>query len=309
MRDTDPAALETNAPSAQAQHPEPHARAMSVPQAGDATCGCGGFAGASARGGTLPSFVYAIGRVEVRFPTLAAEKEYAQATGRADTAGQSDHETLRSVLSERRNRYLLRQLCWVLTIHGLDTYLLAPRDPMDIDLLLETARPVSSHSGIDVVIGTRGRVAPPEMCNGLMVPLVAFDQLYSFDRDALISAIPVPENQTPARFGPAAADLFDRLMRMTDNAGATDEHRAVNYLAVRYPGIYAKAAEEFGRSCSLTAVDVRRSSTSTTRNTVDVIFQFTNRSTGFTEKFFVRVDVTERFPFLVTTISPYYDRI
>ena len=27
-----------------------------------------------------------------------------------------------------------------------------------------------------------------------------------------------------------------------------------------------------------------------------------------TEKFFVRVDVTEEFPFLVTKMSPYYDR-
>jgi len=27
-----------------------------------------------------------------------------------------------------------------------------------------------------------------------------------------------------------------------------------------------------------------------------------------TEKYFVRVDVTEEFPFLVTRMSPYYDR-
>ena len=33
-----------------------------------------------------------------------------------------------------------------------------------------------------------------------------------------------------------------------------------------------------------------------------------NRNTDFTEKFFVRVDVTEEFPFLVTKMSPYYDR-
>ncbi len=30
---------------------------------------------------------------------------------------------------------------------------------------------------------------------------------------------------------------------MTDNAGATDEHRALNYLAMGYPAIYARAAE------------------------------------------------------------------
>jgi hypothetical protein len=28
----------------------------------------------------------------------------------------------------------------------------------------------------------------------------------------------------------------------------------------------------------------------------------------FTEKFFVRLDVTEEFAFLVTKMSPYYDR-
>ena len=33
---------------------------------------------------------------------------------------------------------------------------------------------------------------------------------------------------------------------------------------------------------------------------------YTNRNTDFTEKFAVRVDVTEEFPFLVTKLSPYY---
>ena len=28
--------------------------------------------------------------------------------------------------------------------------------------------------------------------------------------------------------------------QMTDNAGATNDHRALNYLVMRYPGIYAK---------------------------------------------------------------------
>ena len=36
-----------------------------------------------------------------------------------------------------------------------------------------------------------------------------------------------------------------------------------------------------------------------------MIFSYTNRKTDFTEKFFVRVDVTEEFPFLVTKLSPY----
>jgi hypothetical protein len=212
------------------------------------------------------------------------------------------------VLSRREHRYLVRQLCWVLTIQGLDTYLLAPRDPADIDLLVEAIRPAPNANDIDVVIGMRGPIAPPTMCNGLMAPIVAFDQIYSFNRDVLIGAIPKPEKIAAAQFGPAAEELFNRIMQMTDNAGATDEHRALNYLAMRYPAIYAKAAEQFGRDCSLTGVDVRPSPLSSTRKIVDVIFAFTNRSTDFTEKFSVRVDVTEEFPFLVTKMSPHYDR-
>ncbi len=59
---------------------------------------------------------------------------------------------------------------------------------------------------------------------------------------------------------------------------------------------------------SLTAVEVRPSPLSSTRRIVDVIFSYTNRNTDMTEKFFVRVDVTEEFPFLVTKLSPYFDR-
>jgi len=39
-----------------------------------------------------------------------------------------------------------------------------------------------------------------------------------------------------------------------------------------------------------------------------VILSFTNRATDVVDKFFTRVDVTEEFPFLVTKLSPYFDR-
>jgi hypothetical protein len=45
-----------------------------------------------------------------------------------------------------------------------------------------------------------------------------------------------------------------------------------------------------------------------TRKIVDVVFSFTDRSTDVVSKHFTRVDVTECFPFLVTKMSPYYDR-
>lgn len=278
--------------------------AVASPPAGGAPCPtCGGAAAT-----TTASYVYAIGRIEARFPRLSVEKEFAQASGRAETAGHTDQQVFHHVLSRPESRYLARQLCWVLMVQGLETYIVLPRDPRDFDRLVEAIRPRPSPMDIDVVVGVRGPIAPPELCNGLMVPIVAFDQIYSFDRDVLMRAIPRPENVPEDRFGAAASEVLDRILQITDNAGATDDHRALNYLAMRYPRIYAQAAEEFARDFSLTGVEVRPSPLSSTRRIVDVIFAYTNRNTDFTEKFCVRVDVTEEFPFLVMKLSPYYDR-
>ncbi|MEA2138490.1 MAG: hypothetical protein QOG56_1640 [Solirubrobacteraceae bacterium] len=253
-------------------------------------------------------YVYALGRVEPRFPSLAVEKEFAQATGRAETAGLTDRQALQEVLSERPNRYLARMMCWVLTVEGLETYVLTPRDPGDLDLLVEALRPSPRPTDVDVVIGLRAGITPPELCNGLMVPTVVYDQLYSFDVDALLEAIPVPDDADEKQFRAVAEELLWRMLQMADNAGATDEHRALNYLAVRYPALYATAAEQYVADATLTRVEVRPSRLSGVRNIVDVIFSFTNRRTEVTEQVFVRVDVTEAFPFLVTKLMPYYER-
>jgi hypothetical protein len=142
----------------------------------------------------------------------------------------------------------------------------------------------------------------------LQVPIAFFDQVYSFDIGSLIKSVPRPEKKAAKEFEPVATEIFERIMQIADNAGATAEYRAMNYLAVRYPAIYVTVAQEFDRNCSLTCIDVLPSRLSGVRKIVDVVFTFTNRSTDVVEKFFTRVDVTEEFPFLVTKMSPYYDR-
>jgi hypothetical protein len=258
-----------------------------------------------------PAFVYAVGRVEARFPNLGIEKELAQATGRAETAGLTDREAVHSILSQRHNRYIARQLCWVLTIEGLETYLLYPRNPEQFELLIDALRAVPNAMDVDVVLGIRGPLSVPELCNGLVLPVLYFDQIYSFDRQALIDGIPTPPTVTKkdeARFKSSAGELLDRIMQLADNAGATDEHRALNYLAVRYPAIYARTSEAHEQNASLSAIEARPSRLSGARRVMDVILSFSNRQTDVTEKVFVRVDVTEEFPFIVTRLSPFYDR-
>jgi hypothetical protein len=251
------------------------ARPASSSLAPQACSSCGAAPATNGGAAAPPSYVYAIGRIEPRFPRVSVEKEFAQATGRAGTAGLTDRQALAAVLSKPENRYLVRQLCWVMTIEGLETYILTPRDQADFGLLVEALRPTPQPWDLDCVIGFRGHIAGPEVCNGLMVPIVAFDQIYSFDRDTLIKAIPKPEKTTAKEFAPAAEELFDRIMQLADNAGATDEHRALNYLAVRYQAIYANAADAFARNASLTGVDVVPSPLSGTRSVVEVVFSYT----------------------------------
>ena len=268
----------------------------------------GGGEGNEGNGQPQASLVYAIGRIETSFPNLAVEKEFAQAMGRDDLSGQSDQEAMVSVLTNGQNRYLARAVCWVFTVQGLPTYILRPNDPRDFDLLLEALRPERAGDDLDVVIGVRGGVAPPELCNGLELPMVAFEQIYSFPRQELVEAIPRPENVAKGKFEGTARDLLTMIMQLADNAGSEDEHRALNYLAVRYPALYANAAEAHGRNLSLAGVEVRPSRLATTERIVDVILSYTHRETDVTEKFFVRVNVTSMFPFLVSKLSPYFDR-
>jgi hypothetical protein len=228
--------------------------------------------------------------------------------GRSETARLTDRETFHAVLSKPENRYLARQLCWVASIKGLDTYILQARASLHFDFLIETVRPRPSPMDLDIVIGALGELAPPEMCNGLVVPIVYLDQMYSFDRETLLKSVPKPEKPIDTKFEAIAEEILERILQMADNAGSTDEHRALNYLSVRCPTIYAETAKAFARNSILSSIEVRRSPLSGTRRIVDVIFSYTNRATDVTEKVFTRVDVTEKFPFLVTKPSPYVEQ-
>ena len=267
------------------------------------TCALG-----AAEGGGPAAYVYAIGSIKTRFPSPAIEKEFVQSMAEGQTANLSDQQVLYNTLKD--NRHLMHEMCWVFSIEGIDTYILEPGDPTMLEQFVEAVKPATRGVDVDVVIGTRGPMAPPEMCNGLVVPIVIVDQLYSFDSPALVQAIPKPTEMkmSEADFRSAAEQLFDRIQQMADNAGATDEHRALNYLAVRYPAIYTHTTEMFGRNFSLTGVEIIPSRLSGVRKLVDVILVYTNRGTDVVEKYYIRVDVTEKYPFLDKKLSPYYDR-
>ena len=258
------------------------------------------------------AFIYAIGLIEVRYPSLGIEKELAQAAARlGDTQGLTERQVLQRVISRPENRYIARELCYVMTTSGIDTYILVPRHPGDIELLVQTVRPDPAPTDIDVVIGERGPIAPPQYCNGLMLPTVAFDQIYSFTAEELVGAMTrpesIPEDQDEA-FRATARELLSYTMEIAENTGSSDQHRAMNFLATRYDRIYSRVAEAHLNGQSLNNVEVRPSALSGARNVFDVIFSFVNRQTDVIEKSRVSVDATEKYPFLVSKMAPYFDR-
>ena len=179
-------------------------------------------------------------------------------------------------------------------------------DDTTLDLLLATLRQEPQESDIDVVIGTRGGMSSPDRCNGLLVPLVLADQIYSFSRDELLDALPRVAKRK-GESSPSVDDIFDRVLQLTVSLGSTDRHRALNYLAVRYPPLYTRTAQAYSQNQSLEAVDVRPSELSGAREIVEVILTYVDRQTNVADKALIRVDVTEEFPFLVTGIGPHYD--
>jgi PatG C-terminal len=279
-----------------------------APSPKSGSCSTCGQAASTTHLGSESAFVYAIGKIEPRFPRQSIEKEFAQLVSREPTKNLTDRQTLYKVLSRTKSRYVARQICWCMEIEGFETYLLVPRDSADLTLLIEALRPEPSHTDRDVVIGTIGPTAPPDFCNGLALPIVVFDQIYSFDQHALIDLLPKPEGTDPELFQRSSFELFDRILHLADNNGSTDSDRALNYLAVRYPAIYAKVAEAYQQNSSLSSVDVHPSHLGGSRKIVDVIFSFKHRETDLVSKFFVRVDVSDEFPFLVNKLAPYYHR-
>jgi hypothetical protein len=254
---------------------------------------------------SLP-YVYVLGQIEARFPNRSIEKGYVQILERSKSANFEHQQAFYSVLSQPENRYLARKLSWILTKEGVPIYILLPTGPEDLNILLEAIRPPACPLDRQVVVGRKGPVAPPEMC-GLEVPMVLVDHLYSLEYNDFIKSIR-SESVTDEKFKAIARETFLRMMQLADNIGSTDKHRALNYLSVRYPAIYVKAAEELERNFLLTSVNAIFSRLSDNRKIVSVIQSFTNKETGAVEKYFVRVDLTEEFPFIVTKMAPYYDR-
>jgi len=299
-----PAPFDSPAPAP--VHPEPAAQVI-APQACP-SCGAAHAAGPAPAPAApaSPNWIYALGHLKVVCPDISTEKEFAQVVGRGEVKG-TDWEVQRSVLTNKDNLYLARQYCFVLTILGMDTYILMTQHSDIFHELLNAISASPSSSNLVLIIGRLGPIAPPSLCNGLSIPVVMVDMIFSFPKEHFLKSIPNVAKIEKDKFNAVADEIFSRIMQKTGNAGASPQDRAMNYIAVREPHVYARAAEQFARDYSLTSIEVRNAPMTGARRLVQLIFSYTNRTSGVVEKWAETVDVEGQFPFLVTPLSPYVD--
>ncbi|MES2450060.1 MAG: cupin domain-containing protein [Pseudomonadota bacterium] len=263
-------------------------------------CGCASCAESAAG----PGYVYAIGRINARFPSIDIEKELAQVVRSADTVNLTDREVLHQVLSQPENAYIAREMCWVFSVGGVETFTVVPKSGIELAELIGSLALGSQPGGTNVLIGSRSALSlPASACGGLSLPTVLASKIYSFSVDEFVKALPLDKGQVAA-----GQDLLNRITQLIDNVGDLDEHRAVNYLAMRYPAIYSLVIDNYGRDQSLQGVGISPVSTRSQRRLVDVTLRFVSRKTDVRELYAARVDVTGMFPFMVTPLRPVFEK-
>ncbi|MGA5899028.1 hypothetical protein [Streptomyces venetus] len=249
-------------------------------------------------------YVFAIGQIRARFRDPGVEKEFAQVVGATDTQGLTADEVLREVLTRPENRYLARQMQYVLAIQGVDTYDVVPRYSEDYDKLVEALRPAPTPLDLDVVVGVRDPHAAADSCAGLALPVLEFHQLYSFSRPSLFDAIEKPDGMSAERFRATADEVLTKILQITENAGATPEDRAANFVACRYEAVYLKTLEAFADDYALTSIEVRPAAVGGDQGVMNFTVTYTSRTTDLTEKYSVLVSTRYMNPYLLTHLGP-----
>jgi hypothetical protein len=251
-------------------------------------------------------FVYALGKIDVRFPSSGVEREFQQRE-RALLAGKEPSAAGRAQrIAEvlRANNHLARAACFVHLVGGVPAYILAPTGSEVLAALIDALGGTGRDGAWDLVIGRRGPMSTPSTCGGVLAPLVGVDKVYAFSVQELVSELSErikpafkAARLMPEVFETSARELFERIAVSVENVGALDSHRALNYLLVQHPGLFLAVAERV-ESAILDNIETRVSDTAGARRVVTVILTFIDRVTAVPERLFTRVDVSEEWPFL-----------
>jgi hypothetical protein len=256
--------------------------------------------------------IYSLGRLRFVFPDDSVYWEVVQSLGRIQNPHIRGQDTTIATLLDPEHRYLLREICWVFTINNVDTFILKPRDVNDYYLITKALRTPFRFSSVerpflDLVIGQRGPLSSPETCGGLTLPIVKLDQIYTFNIQDFKNYVYSrnPGDYDTDTWEAIVDETVEHILLINDNTGEDDLHRAINYVLMRIPYIYERAAIERTQGNRIHRIYSVRKLTNLNRIIIDVIFHFIGNSNV---KYAYAVDVTGKFPFGVGDgLRPYMD--
>ena len=282
-----------------------------TPQGGLApsACACGGVGSCTCGAmGTSPSYIYALGTVQTQFPSLSVEKEFYQAVGDADVDKAPNDALYFKYLSQGRNRYIAREMCWTFQIFNTDSYVVKPRSERELTHLISALAP-RPHFTFDVIVGQLGPLAPAEMCNGLQLPILLCDEMYTFTYNEVVETVKdaLPRGATTDQI----VEMLKMAFPLFANGGQTDAQRAVNFLITRYMAVYTTAwmmmfTEQDGQKYSFVGVNTQPSVVQGTDRVIDVIFTFRGEKNYDMVRWYTSVAVQGEFPYILTNMSRYY---
>jgi hypothetical protein len=284
---------------------------QSVTPANGSGCICGAPGGACTCADAGPShFVYVLGTVDVRFPDQSISAEFQELAQAMPNGQQGEDEDSRgwchrilSASPRQRTRYIARQLSWILFVEGEPAYYLTLRDMHDFDDLIDC---LSEPKNEDLCLAVGSSpLQLVELRHGIKAPVLTVDRVCQFKKSDILQNF-----KSSAKKGvPRPEELYRELFQSADNFGHTDEWRALNFLAVRYPPLCQWCSDMVHEGYDLKAFPVLTSRLADwgTKRVVDAIFTFAKAED--LRKYFVRVDVTHLFPMLVSPIAKYVDRV
>ncbi len=251
-------------------------------------------------------YVYAVGVFDPRFPSEGVYQEYLQACAEKTTRNPPEDKVRYEVLKEKP--YLAREVEWVFLIDNVDSYQVIPRTPLELQDMVETIAPdpTPDTENLTLLIGVN---EPQSSTSNL--PVVNATLVYYFDVKEFVDNVPLPSpppsNVTSYRT--EVQKLFDKMIQTAANPGDSHEHRAINYVTFRYPKIYTLTWSllnpKDGAPKVFSSLTPKKSLMGGDRDLIDLIFTFRDQTMGASANYYLTVDASGQFPFLVSELKPY----
>ncbi|MCG7534157.1 hypothetical protein [Pseudoalteromonas sp. OOF1S-7] len=253
-------------------------------------------------------YIYALGQIDIVFPNEGLKRQFLSAAMALGVNEKAYYAVFTNKSQPVGNParykylYLAEQVDWVLSVNQKHCYVLKPVTPTELEALIEALQPPNNtlESVYTCVIGhiTSGH-------DTLELPEVICQQVYHQTLSQL--------HQTIQKISSAETNAIQDVIRELEvepNPGRSDFDRAKNFIAFRYPNIYAQThtmntGTNTLPSASLVRITFSRFDALSDHRIVDITLTYKENTSTRHHYYFCRVDVSGLYPFINTEIQSF----